>query len=47
MAGLVVAAGIGAGVQIIGGLISSRGAKKAAEAAQAEKDRINRRNSSK
>ena len=42
MAGLVVAAGIGAGVQIIGGLISSRGAKKAAEAAQAEKDRINR-----
>ena len=42
MAGLVVAAGIGAGVQIIGGLISGRGAEKAAKAAQAEKDRINR-----
>jgi len=42
MAGLVVAAGIGAGVQIIGGLISGAGAKKAAKAAQAEKDRINR-----
>ena len=42
MAGLVVAAGIGAGVQIIGGLISGFGAKKAEKAAQAEKDRINR-----
>jgi hypothetical protein len=42
MAGLVTAAGIGAGVQIIGGLISGYGAKKAEKAAQAEKDRINR-----
>jgi len=42
MAGLVVAAGIGAGVQIIGGLISGKRAKDAAAAAKAEKDRINR-----
>jgi len=42
MAGLVTAAAIGAGVQIVGGLISGSRAKKAAAAAQAEKDRINR-----
>jgi hypothetical protein len=42
MAGLVVAAGIGAGIQVIGGLIGGSRAKKAAAAAQAEKDRINR-----
>ncbi|MAO24357.1 MAG: hypothetical protein CMJ25_26705, partial [Phycisphaerae bacterium] len=37
-----MAAGIGAGVQIIGGLIGGSRAKKAAAAAKAEKDRINR-----
>ena len=42
MAGLVVAAGIGAAVSVVGGLISGYGAKKAEKAAQAEKDRINR-----
>ena len=42
MAGLVTAAAIGAGVQVIGGLIGGSRAKKAAAAAQAEKDRINR-----
>lgn len=42
MAGLVTAAAIGAGVQIIGGLISGKKAKEAAAAAKAEKDRINR-----
>ena len=42
MAGLVVAAGIGAGIQIIGGLIASKKAKEAEAAAKAEKDRINR-----
>ena len=42
MAGLVVAAGIGASVSVVGGLISGYGAKKAEKAAQAEKDRINR-----
>lgn len=41
MAGLVTAAGIGAGIQIIGGLISGSRARKAEAAAQAEKNRIN------
>ena len=42
MAGLVVAAGIGAGIQIIGGLIAGKKAKEAEAAAKAERDRINR-----
>jgi len=42
MAGLVTAAAIGAGVQIIGGLIAGKRAKDAAADAKAEKDRINR-----
>tara|TARA_R110000744_G_scaffold320582_1_gene426731 strand:+ start:6735 stop:7448 length:714 start_codon:yes stop_codon:yes gene_type:complete len=42
MAGLVVAAGIGAGIQIIGGLIAGKKAKEAEAAARVERDRINR-----